>query len=224
MSRIACLVIMSLIVSLVLLGTGCGGTEKGALPALQTGDRWVAWASSGETESTITLEVTGDVIVSGKDCYVVEGAAEPPYMGIISALTMAYDKATFFPVAVQSSGQFMALPYEVLVEYSYEFGGDPLFPLKVGGENEVVEMLTSTRTIMGETSTESETSVYTNRVEKIEEVTVPAGTFECFKIVEYDEDGNPTSTSWYSDEVRWPVREEDYELGEVVRLVQYSLK
>jgi hypothetical protein len=223
MNKSASLLPLLLIASLVLLGAACGGAERGALPVLHTGDTWVAWMSAGETESTMTLEVTGDVVIDGKDCYVVEATAEPPYLGFISATTMAIDKATFLPVAVQSSGQLMGMPYEVVGEYAYELSGDPLFPLRVGSENEVMETLTSTATIMGETTAETETKTYTRTVEGVEEVTVPAGTFECFKIVERYEDGTLKLISWHSDEVKQTVRDEDHESGEVVRLIRYSL-
>ena len=184
---------------------------------------WTVEYTNGLGES-VTAEVTGDVVINGKDCYVVEATAEPPYVGIISAMTAAIEKATSLPVAVQSSGQFLGLPYEVVAEYEYEIGGDPLFPLRVGNENAVMETLTSTATIMGETTAETETKSYTRTVEGVEEVIVPAGTFECFKIVERYEDGTTKNTQWYSDAVKWTVHEEDHESGEVARLIRYSLK
>jgi hypothetical protein len=215
--------LLLLITFLVLPVAACGGAERGALPVLHAGDTWAAWVSAGEVESTMTLVVTGDVVINGKDCYVVEATAEPPYLGIISAMTAAIEKATSLPVAVQSSGQFLGLPYEVVAEYEYEIGGDPLFPLRVGSENEVMETLTSTATIMGETSVETETKTYTRMIEGVEELTVPAGTFECFRIVERYEDGTVKNIQWYSDAVKWTVHEEDHESGEVARLVRYSL-
>jgi hypothetical protein len=154
---------------------------------------------------------------------VLEATAEPPYLGIVSAMTVGIEKTTFLAVAIQSSGEFLGLPYEVVTEYTYELSGDPLFPLQVGSENEVVETLTTTATMMGETTEKTETKTYTRTVETVEDVTVPAGTFECFKIVERYDDGTPKSTEWYSDAVRWTVREEDHESGEDARLIRYSL-
>jgi hypothetical protein len=222
MKNVAILLIIPVVV-LALAAAGCDGVEKGVLPVLQTGDRWVSWTTSNDVTSTMALEVTGETVVDGRDCYVLEGTADPPYLGIISDLTMAYEKTTFLPLAAQSSGQYMATPYEVVIEATYELGGDPLFPLRVGNEHELVEERTTTATIMGDTATETETETSTRRVEKLETITVPAGTFECFKLVEYDEDGVATNTTWYSDEVKWIVQETDHESGESTQLVQYSL-
>jgi hypothetical protein len=101
--------------------------------------------------------------------------------------------------------------------------GDPPFPIRVGNEFEVVESQERSQTVMGETTTETVTSTETYRVEEIEDVTVPAGTFECYRAVRYDNSGSPVATSWYSDEVRWFVKETDHESGAETVLVSYSL-
>lgn len=45
-----------------------------------------------------------------------------------------------------------------------------------------------------------------------------------FKIVQYDENGNPLKTSWVSDQTKHhEVKEIDYETGDVFELVSYSV-
>jgi hypothetical protein len=44
------------------------------------------------------------------------------------------------------------------------------------------------------------------KLEGIKEITVPAGRFRCFKIVEYDDAGNALRTWWESDKVKSDVK------------------
>ena len=60
-------------------------------------------------------------------------------------------------------------------------------------------------------------------VEAFEDVTVSAGTFESFKVVEYDQDGNPLYTSWYSDEAKIEIKSIDHETDEITELLSYNL-
>ena len=78
-------------------------------------------------------------------------------------------------------------------------------------------------TYMGETETDSVTETTIFKVEKVEEITVDAGTFNCFRIVEYDEDGNKLNTYWHSDTVKQNVKEINHEDGSTVELKSYSL-
>jgi hypothetical protein len=73
--------------------------------------------------------------------------------------------------------------------------------------------------MLGKTQTETKTINYIYKVEGIEEITVPAGKFRCFKVVQYDDTDNPLSTLWESDRVRqYLVRSVDHETGEVIEL------
>ena len=75
--------------------------------------------------------------------------------------------------------------------------------------------------MLGRTQTETKKIIYTYKVEGIEEVSVPAGVFRCFKIVQYDDDaGIAISTHWESDRVRqYEVKTIDHETGEVIELI-----
>ncbi|MCJ7813574.1 DUF3108 domain-containing protein, partial [bacterium] len=78
-------------------------------------------------------------------------------------------------------------------------------------------------TIRNETITQDTTSIYTYIVEKIEEIEVPAGTFNCFRIVKYNEDGDKEVTWWYSDDAKTNIKEFEHETGEDIVLVSYSV-
>ena len=170
----------------------------------------------------MTAEVTGDEMMSGKDCYVVDILIDPPVMGIVDGGTGWAEKATLDWVKMESSGEYMGLPYTSSVEGSYK--GPTLWPLKVGKEVTRTETTTTTIEILGETETETEKETYTERVERIEDITVPAGTFRCFKIVEYDEHGSVSDEMWYSDEVKQSVKEISYKDGETTELKSYSVR
>ena len=198
--------------------------KEGVLPTLSIGDRWVSEGVSEGIEYTLTLEVTGEGVTDGKDCYVVEGSFEPPLMGYISSLSAKIDKATMYWLRMQMLGEVMDEPFIIALSWSYEFPGALPYPLEVGKEIEVIETYTSTLTAAGETETETVTNTYTHKVEKIEEITVLAGTFRCFKIVKYDEAGTAVYTSWTSDKVKqMEVKSIDHITDEVTELVSYSV-
>jgi hypothetical protein len=89
-------------------------------------------------------------------------------------------------------------------------------------ECQVVETITSTIKQTGESNTE--TNTYTFKVENIEQITVPAGTFKCFKIVMYDKDGKPVITEWESDETKmYMVKGVDIQNSGTTELVSYSV-
>ncbi len=198
--------------------------REGMLPTLSIGDKWVSKFISEGIEYTMTLEVTGEDVTDGKDCYIVEGSFEPPVEGFIDTVTAKYDKATMHPVRMQMSGEYEGKPFIAASSWSYDLTGDPTYPLEVGKEIEVVETETTTIKMLGETETETVTNTYIYKVEKIEEITVPAGTFRCFKIAKYDEAGTKVSTSWTSDKVKQvDVKTINHETEEVTELISYSI-
>ena len=230
-----------LVLALILGAIGCGdrgeiptptlaptatpsGGAEGALPILNVGDKWVSVVTDKGIEYTRTTEVIGEDAVDGKDCYVVEESFEPPFRGIVSSVTQKWEKATMLPTTVESSGEYIDMPYVAVISVSCEFPDGLPFPLEVGKEYKVIWTESRTLTTMGETQTEIATYVYTHKVEKMEQITVPAGTFRCFKQVKYDEDGTALSTSWYSDSTKSSVKLIDYETGDVAVLVSYSLR
>lgn len=201
---------------------GCGESEQVGLPDLKVGDQWVFRITSEKIEHTMNVEVAGEDVVNGRDCYVFEVSVEPPFEGLIDHMTIKRDKSTMEEITVE----FMYTRYKTSMIYSYEISGVNPYPLEVGKEYTEIVTMNSTTTIEGEDpETETEENTYIYRIEKIEEITVPAGTFECFKIVKYDEDGtNVIQESWASDEIKqYTVKKIDYESGKTTELKSYSL-
>jgi hypothetical protein len=81
----------------------------------------------------------------------------------------------------------------------------------------------STTNKSGNISSRNETEFGNLKVEKVESISVPAGTFNCFKIVQYDENNSVVSTSWFTDAAGgWIVKEIDI-AGTTSELTAYSL-
>lgn len=222
------LTVVVLLIAMMVAGAACAKEKEelptGELPTLEVGNEWVyKWVVEG-VEYTVTIEVTGGDIVDGKDCHVTEWSFNPPLYGIVDSGTLKIDKATYFVLSGQSRGTMEGLPFSVVATSSYEFPEASYWPLEVGKEVKVIETSTTTTTAMGETETETAAETSTYKVEKIEEVTVSAGTFKCFKTVEYDETGKKLYTSWHSDKVKNDVKWIDHETGDIAELVSYSLR
>lgn len=218
-------VMLILLIAMIPI-TGCG--DGGGETKLKTGDTWEFRITSDEIEYTMNHEVAGEEIVDGIDCYIFEISVEPPYKGLIDVMTVKRDKATMEQITVQKSGEYMDTPYIILTNYSYEYTEVYPYPLKVGKEYKEIVTMTSTITAQGETRQvpeKPEVNTYIYKIEAKEEITVPAGTFECYKIVEYDETGtNVIQESWVSDEIKqYTVKKIDYVSGEISELMSSSL-
>ena len=234
MSKLAIWVTALLVLALVLGGVGCGGEETdataeidGALPIWHIGDKWVSRGAFGGIEHTMTAEVIGEDVVEGKDCYAIAISYDPPVGGLAVSMIASVDKATMFPMRIEISGGLLDMLFAVTSTRSYQFTGAPHYPLYVGKELEVIETETTTRTVGGETETETETKTNTGtyKVEAIEDITVPAGTFRSFKVVHYDDQGTALTTSWESPETRqYTVKQVNHESGDTFELISYSVR
>ena len=195
-----------------------------AFPALHIGDKWVSRIVSENAEYEWSVEVTDEDVTDGKDCYVLEGSFNPPISGMVDSYTGKMDKSTMDPVMIQLSGSYENMPYIVSQSYSYEIIGEPLYPYAVGKETRKIETLNAAVTMMGETEKTTTTSTFTYKIEQIEEIIVPAGTFRCFKIVKYNEQGGVFFIEWNAEETKfYQVKTLDPETGDVVELVSYSV-
>lgn len=136
---------------------------------------------------------------------------------------MELDKTTMSLIRSRMSGEYQGFPFVQASNHSYEFLGKPYYPLQIGKECQVIKTEIRTTTMMGKTQTETKIINYTFKVEGIEEITVPAGTFKCFKIVEYDDAGRALSTHWESNEVRQlEIKRIDHETEEVIELISLN--
>lgn len=84
---------------------------EGVPPVLSVGDTWISTFVSDGIEYTETMEVTGEDIIDGKSCYVLEGTYEVPLIGIVDSVSAKYDKATNMLLRIQFSGEHMDMPF-----------------------------------------------------------------------------------------------------------------
>ncbi len=231
--------ILALLVFVIVLtfcaSCGCSSDEEGALPTLKVGDTWTyrgpllsvpylltskaAPLEPMDIDYTVTTKVTGKDVIDGKDCYVLESKWEHPKFrvsdvhGKINEATMDTITAGF------SIGESASI--EIIFTYEYL---DERFPLEVGKTYQVIEGNSLTEPSDDGTVTTIGENTYTCKVEGKETVTVPAGAFECFKIVKYDEEGSPKEVSWLSGETKmFDVKTYDYGSAAIMELLSYSL-
>jgi hypothetical protein len=138
--------------------------------------------------------VTSQGRVNGRDCWIVEFYITPAYMDVSYGIEY-YDKS--------SQLELKSLINGIEDVYSYQPSDASYFPLEVGKQVTVTETDTETRMTGGHSETNTTTDTYTYSVEAVEEITVPAGTFKCFKVT----DGS--SSVWHSDKVKNSVKEID---------------
>ena len=152
--------------------------------------------------------------------YIVRGFFKSPLGGIIDSISMESDKATMFLKNARISGKYQDLPFIQESSHEYKFPDGSYYPLQLGKEGKVIHTETRTTTMIGKTRTESIKNEYHYKVERLEEITVPAGTFKCFKIVHYNNNGKAISTHYESDRVtQYEVKSIDHETGEVIELI-----
>jgi hypothetical protein len=218
--------------------------REGALPTLFIGDKWVYKETAQGLEATHIYEVTGEDVTDGKNCYVMQESVEyskrespwafpspPNPLNIAVTVTEKFDKETM-QIIMDETEQPSADGTGVEIRThscSYKFKNGLPYPLEVGKECKFVLTGTTTQTKMGQSKTDKGTVTVVRNVEGIEEVTVPAGTFRCFKITTYSylgDNGNNLGTSWYSDKVKFDVKRTwpgDDALGHEFVLVSYSI-
>jgi len=216
---------ITLLIATIITGSACNQNKEGELPIVHTGDKWVYKAMDGDgNEYTYTVEVTGDTIDNGRDCYVVECSYIPPWQESTDNEITEIEKATFLAIKIKRTGtNSMSEPFTSTTIRSFEHPEDFPWPLEVDKEVKQVE---TSITIMGEelTGTEPEAIPVTTiiKIETIEDITVSAGTFRCFKIVGYYE-GQKQYIKWYSDKVKQYVKATYEDTGSSLELQSYTL-
>jgi hypothetical protein len=193
-------------------GSGGGSAKEGQLPTLGVGDKWTYEASSEGSYYTLTYEVTGEGDVNGEDCWIMQMSLTPALMRM--------GKATLAELQMQGSMTIMGIPMSFSTVATYTPSDASLFPLEVGKQFSRTETARQTTTTGGASQTENTTTTHTFKVEEVEDMTVQAGTFKCYKITDTSQEG--TATSWYSDKVKLWVKTigED---GETTELKSYSV-
>ncbi len=213
-------VLIVTIAAAITLVLSDGGT-KAELPTYNIGDEWV-YRSTNDITYTLHYKVTAEETLDDEDSYVIETSYDPPFSGINSDETTWVKKGTGDTMKEQMLGKYTGFLFTRTHTYSYQYSGAEKWPIEVGKEYSVTRTQTYIITTPYQTGTETKTS--TVKVEKMEDVTVPAGTFTCFKEVYYDEDGNVWFTLWHSDDVKRYVKTINNETGETTELVSYSIR
>jgi hypothetical protein len=178
--------------------SGCTPKLNGDLPRFTIGDKWVAHWHTGGEDYTVTTQVTGDEIVDNQDCWIIETTFEPAYGGSVTGMTNKYEK---IDLDIIFSEYHLTTPGE-FTTFTYKIRGTAYYPLAVGKEAQEITdqgMISGNATIA---QTENSTITTTTKVEKIEKITVPAGTFDCFKVLKYDDQGNLIQITWRSDKIK----------------------
>jgi len=205
--------------------TGANTTEpaplKAELPILKTGDTWTFRVLSEGIEYASILTITGENATDSEAVYPADWSINPPRDGV-SKYALDIDRATMAEVRMQGTGSIDGSSFTVAVTYSDAFSDMP-FPLSVGKIWEEKRTISTVTTETGEPQESRETKDYVVKVSRLENVTVPAGTFECYEILRYDNNNVLQRTSWYSDKVKQAVKEIDGDNDEIRELVSYSL-
>jgi len=244
----------SAIITFIFLAAFAGSLAVGIIadrqntaetPELEVGDWWAyqetySW-EGGEQIISERMEVTVDSGDAWRLAVSMDltGIPNDPRF-TVEEITMEMAKATLLVEWKKQHGMAPWLedpevmrPYSQRNTYSYEWPDGPLWPLSIGKKVRVIESAyeATEYTDTGETTNRhSSTMVYTYEVEGVESVTVPAGTFRCFKVLRYIE-GLDTSirTEWYSPDVKNWIKTtesfstEEYEASSTIELESYSL-
>ncbi len=223
------LIILILLAALSVGILACGGDDDetkaeqaGQLPDIQVGDRWDYKAITDGVEHHLTMEVIEDD--NADELFIIRMTIDPPLEGMIDEATARFDRELLLPLWAKMSGEMEGEAFTAEIETTYEIVSGTRWPIEVGREITITESATTNIKLGDETHTEAETETTTYKVEAQEEITVEAGTFECFRSVKYDEDGEKLETMWHSDRVKSNVKVIDHETGEIQELVSYSVK
>jgi hypothetical protein len=227
------------------LSTSCGNSVQapsGDLPTWKAGDTWtikstLKWPYENESTSISVYSVTGEQVYNGIDCYIVnrqvttQGTSTTPESE--DTMTQAFDKTTLRVIGFESSANSSWYAWggstncSTIAEYiSINYSVKP-YPLSIGKAWTAIENETMTCLLpipIGVTPIPTRNSSLIYKVEGIESITVPAGTFNCFKIVIYSSENEPLETEWVTDVTRgFPVKRISNQIDYTVELTSYSL-
>jgi hypothetical protein len=159
-------------------------------------------------------------VIDGRECYVTRGTFQKPIGGIVKDVLMVFEKATMFLIRSQMRGVYQGLPFIQASYQSYKFLEKPYYPLYVGKECRVVKTETIKTTLLNRMQTQTDTFMYTYKVEKIEDITIRGGTFKCFKVVQYNGNGDPIMTHWEPNRNGgYEVKSVNHETGEIIKII-----
>jgi len=143
-------------------------------------------------EVTVVQTVVGGQMYNGIDCYIVNNQinSQDTVTETIDKTTLKSIRTETYPINETGNG--------VIMDTSCNYSVKP-YPLSVGKTWTVAGNFTQTLLLPGGNQTTTETFSNTYKVESIEGITVPAGIFQCFKIVRYDSNNSVIETDWVTD-------------------------
>jgi len=198
--------------------------SEGLLPTLYAGDTWVFREVDKGNTYTRTETITSEEGMEGKDCYVKKITYNPPMDGWILEETQWLEKATLRPVVSLISTTLGASGLNMMrsVIYSREITGTE-WPYQTGNEFSIKESWERTDFISGQPFVATGDSTITYKCTDVEDVTVEADTFRCFKIIAY-ENGQATTEYWYSYKAKTFVKTHGITDAHTTELLSYSVK
>ena len=226
------LVSLLLIVPFIACIDNSGTSENtDAVPDLIESDTWTHRFSIQGVEHTMTYEVVGTGVEEDVAYYLVESEIDPPVSSVIDAYAIKLEKDSRFILELKTPKKLSGSIYEMEITYTYEFIDCSYYPLVVGNECTVseTEKRLLTGTVKNEQSVPVDTYItttneFTYRASNFEEITVPAGTFDCFKVDQYNQEGEMVRTSWKSPQVKYlEVKGIGYPSGNVTELISYDI-
>lgn len=235
---------LALLISFCIgLSTSCGNSVQapsGELPVWKVGDTWtikqtLKWPYLNESITTIVCSVTGEQVYNGTDCYIVnrqittQDTSTTPES--VYNVTNVFDKATLRVIGIEQSTNSMnwssTMCSTIVINTSVNYSVEP-YPLSMGKTWTTNENKTTSCAGIpipfGENQSTTESTNYIYKVEGIESVTVPAGTFNCFKIVIYNSENDVLQTEWITDVTRgFTVKRSSSQIDFIEELMSYSL-
>jgi hypothetical protein len=225
-TRKAALSLAILVSFCLMFAVSCGSNTQppsGALPILKVGDTWTMKSSYYEVEGTTVKTVAGEQVYNGIDCYTITRQLSIQGTSTIDTATIVVDKTTLYTIGFEFTNSINGTAYPETVNNSYTYSVKP-YPLSVGKTWAVTINTTDTSLKPGQNQTITETYRYTYEVEKMESITVPAGKFQCFKIVQYDNNNSVVNTRWVTDVTGVSAAKEiNNASGIITELISYSL-
>jgi hypothetical protein len=172
------------------------------MPALHVGDTWTHKATGPNFDSTATTEVKAIEDHGGSSAYRIDGTLTTTSSGTTSTGT----SKTWTRVSDGATLETQTTTHITVQGQSYDSTSTTVFdppcegwewPLDVG-DSWTRTCHATTTTSLGGGSTSSDTTT-TTTVEARESVTVPAGTFNAYRL-KVDSGGGGVSTVWYASE------------------------
>lgn len=184
------------------------GERTFELPSWENAARW-SFSLFSEIENmryTMIVRFVGESVIEEKSYYQLDYFFDPPMGGFLTMSKAWLKKDALVPVKIQyfQGDNFLS---EIVITYMFS---ENMWPLKVGKEFTLIE----NRIVEGMTQS------YLVKVDAIEDVITPAGTFECPKIVYY-RDNIIAKTEWYASQIGWYVKTVDNQFKRVIELQSY---